>query len=69
MVYFAAVSVESIIYDCQQEYYVTINASNDAGEFTVFIEFMLSAIKVSLMEVIGTSGEMSDKKMDKTALR
>lgn len=48
---------------------MTINASNDAGEFTVFIEFMLSAIKVSLMEVIGTSGEMSDKKMDKTALR
>lgn len=66
---FAWLPVESIIHDRQQEYYAAINASNDAGESTVFIEFMLSAIKASLMEAINTSDEMSDGKMDKSTLR
>lgn len=66
---FAWLPVESIIHDRQQEYYDAINASNDAGESTVFIEFMLSAIKVSLTEAINTSNEMSDGKMDKATLR
>lgn len=61
--------VESIIHDRQQDYYAAINASNDAGESTVFIEFMLSAIKASLMDVISTSDGMSDGKMDKATLR
>ena len=66
---FAWLPVESIIHDRQQEYYAAINASNDAGESTVFIEFMLSAIKASLVEAIRTSDEMSDGKMDKATLR
>ena len=66
---FAWLPVESIIHDRQQEYYDAINASNNAGESTVFIEFMLSAIKASLMEAINTSNEMSDEKMDKATLR
>lgn len=66
---FAWLPVESIIYDNQQEYYAAINASNDAGESTVFIEFMLLAIKASLMEAISTSDEMSDVSMDKAAFR
>lgn len=66
---FAWLPVESIIHDRQQEYYDAINTSNDAGESTVFIEFMLSAIKASLMEAISTSGETSDGKMDKAMLR
>ena len=66
---FAWLPVESIIHDRQQEYYDAINISNDAGESTVFIEFMLSAIKASLMDAICTSDEMSDGKMDKTTLR
>ena len=66
---FAWLPVESIIDDRQREYYDAINASNDAGESTVFIEFMLSAIKASLIEVINTSDEMSDGKMDKATLR
>ena len=61
--------VESIIHDRQQEYYDVINASNDAGESTVFIEFMMSAIKASLIEAINTSNEMSDGKINKVALR
>lgn len=66
---FAWLPVESIIHDRQQEYYDAINASNNAGESTVFIEFMLSAIKASLINVISASDEMSYGKMDKAALR
>ena len=66
---FAWLPVESIIHDHQQEYYAAINASNDAGESTVFIEFMLSAIQASLMEAISVSDEMRDEKLDKAALR
>ena len=66
---FAWLPVESIIHDRQQEYYDAINVSNDAGETTVFIEFMLSAIKASLMDAINTSDGMSDGKVDKATLR
>ena len=66
---FAWLPVESIIHDHQQEYYDSINASNDAGESTAFIEFMLSAIKASLIDAIHTSDAMSDGKMNKKTLR
>lgn len=66
---FAWLPVESIIHDRQQEYYAAINISNNAGESTVFIEFMLSAIKASLIDAIRTSDEMSDEKIDKATLR
>lgn len=66
---FAWLPVESIIHDRQQEYYKAINASNDAGKSAVFIEFMLSAIKASLIEAINTSDGMSGGKLDKAALR
>ena len=66
---FAWLPVESIIHDRQQEYYAAINTSNNAGESTVFIEFMLSAIKASLIDAISTSDKMSDGKMDKATLR
>lgn len=66
---FAWLPVESIIHDYQKDYYDAINASNDAGESTVFIEFMLSAIKASLIDTIHTSDAMSDGKMDKKTLR
>lgn len=66
---FAWLPVESIIHDRQEEYYAAINASNDAGESTVFIEFMLSAIKASLMDAIDTSDVMSDGSMDKATMR
>ncbi len=66
---FAWLPVESIIHDHQQDYYDAINTSNDAGESTAFIEFMLSAIKTSLIDAIHMSDEMSDGKMDKKTLR
>ena len=66
---FAWLPVESIIHDRQEAYYAAINASNDAGESTVFIEFMFSAIKASLMDAINASDEMSDGAMDKATAR
>ena len=61
--------MEAIICDRQQEYHNAINASNDTGESTVFIELMLSSIKVSLTQVISASDEMIDGKVVKAALR
>ena len=70
---FAWLPVESIIHDRQPEYYAAINTSNEAGESTVFIEFMLSAIKASITEAMevsdGMMDEMSDEKMDKATQR
>jgi len=66
---FAWLPIESIIHENQAEYYAAINASNDACESTIFIEFMLSVIKASLIDAINTSDEMSDGTIDKTALR
>lgn len=66
---FAWLPVESIIHANQEDYYAAINTSNEAGESTVFIEFMLLAIKASLMEAVDMSDEMSDGMVDKTAIR
>lgn len=66
---FAWLPVESIIYARQTEYYAAINAANKAAESTVFIEFMLSAIKASLIDAIGMSDEMSDEVTDKSVIR
>ncbi len=49
---FAWIPVESIIHDRQDEYYKAINDSNDTADSTVFIEFMLSAIKEALIETM-----------------
>lgn len=53
----------------QPEYYAVINAANATAESTVFIEFMLSAIKASLIDAINTSDETSDELMDKVTMR
>lgn len=66
---FAWLPVESIIHARQQEYYDAINASNNAGESTLFIEFMLSAIRTSLIEAADMRDKMSDEPMDKSAIR
>ena len=66
---FAWLPVESMLHARQPEYYAAINASNDAGESTEFIEFMLSAIKASLIDALNTSDEMGDGPMDKATLR
>ena len=52
---FAWLPIESIIHDRQDEYYAAINHSNYERESTIFIEFMLSAIKEALMETVQTT--------------
>ncbi len=61
---FAWLPVESIIHDRQSEYYDAINRSNDEGESTTFIVFMLSAIKEALMEAVQTSGAAESMTID-----
>ena len=58
---FAWLPVESMIHDRQDEYYQAINRSNNEAESTVFIEFMLSAIKEALLEAVqvGNTENMS----------
>lgn len=41
---FAWIPVETIILERQQEYYRALGSSNDSGDCTVFIEFILQAI-------------------------
>jgi len=57
--------VESIVHERQQEYYEAINASNDAVSSTAFIEFILSAIKASLIGALEVSDGMSDAPKDR----
>ena len=64
---FAWLPVESIIHDRQAEYYKAINQSNCDGESTVFIMFMLSAIKEALTEAVETVGVTEN--MSATELR
>lgn len=59
---FAWLPVESIIHDRQNEYYEAINSSNEAGESTEFIEFMLSAIKAALLEAAETETPAAGRK-------
>ena len=66
---FAWLPVESIIHARQQAYYDAINASNEAGKSTAFVEFMLSAIQASLIEAVEMSDVMRDGKPDKASLR
>lgn len=53
----------------QQAYYESTNNFNDAGEPTVFVEFMLSTIKASLIDTFGTSDAMSNGKIYKVSIR
>lgn len=52
---FAWIPVESIIHDRQDEYYRAINSSNNAVDSTVFIEFMLTAIKQALLQTLDSN--------------
>ena len=58
-----------MIHARQAKYYAAINASNDAAESTIFIEFMLSTIKASLIDAINTSDGLSDVPLDKATMR
>ena len=57
---FTWLPLESIVHD-HQAYYEVINASNAAVSSTAFIEFMLAAIKASLIELANMSDALKDK--------
>ena len=61
---FAWIPIESIIHDNQKEYHDAINTSNNMGESTVFIEFMLSVIYKALLEVSEIPVINTNKKTD-----
>lgn len=66
---FAWLPVESMIYAHQAEYYDAINTANDAAESTVFVEFMLTTIRASLMDTLQVSDEVRDVQPDKSTIR
>ena len=46
--FFLWLPIESLIHERQEEYYQAINLSNNKGESTVFVKFMLEIIKQAL---------------------
>lgn len=66
---FAWLPVESIIHDRQEAYYAAINRSNFEGESTVFLEFMLTAIRDALREAAQTAGIMEEQKPEEERWR
>ncbi len=50
--FFAWLPIETLIHENQNEYYSAINASNNSGESTIFVEFMLRIIKKALEEIV-----------------
>ena len=52
MSFFAWLPIEALIHENQNEYYSAINASNNSGESTIFVEFMLRIIKKALEEIV-----------------
>jgi Fic family protein len=61
---FAMLPVESIIRDHQQEYYSALAQADNAGEATVFIEFMLDAILRVIEEASPGTDQVSDHQSD-----
>lgn len=66
---FAWLPVESVIHDNQREYYSAINRSNEQGEGTIFIEFMLGVIKAALAEAAETAQSEAAPAPDKAEQR
>ncbi len=58
--FFAWLQIETMIYENQNEYYAAINASNTAGESTIFVEFMLRMIHKVLKEIVGNQSKHSN---------
>jgi len=49
---FAHLPVETIVYDQQEQYYQALGACDKSGDSSLFIEFMLNAIKLAMEEVV-----------------
>lgn len=50
--FFAWLPVETLVHENQDDYYKAIQLSNNAGESTIFVEFMLRMIRGALKELV-----------------
>ena len=55
--FFAWMPIETLIYAKQEGYYKALNASNTAGESTVFVTFMLEVIRDALKDVVDSQNK------------
>lgn len=58
--FFAWMPIETLIYAKQEGYYKALNASNTAGESTVFVSFMLEVIRDALKDVVESQNKRTD---------
>ncbi|MDE7445246.1 MAG: Fic family protein [Lachnospiraceae bacterium] len=58
--FFAWMPIETLIYAKQEGYYKALNASNTAGESTIFVTFMLEVIRDALKNVINSQNKRQD---------
>lgn len=58
--FFAWMPIETLIYAKQEGYYNALNASNSAGESTVFVVFMLEIIRDALKDVVNSQSKSCD---------
>ena len=66
---FAWLPIESMIHDRQEGYYRAFNAANNAADSTVFIEFMLEAIRDTMLEAAEGVTPVPPSKADKLFAR
>ena len=62
---FAWLPVESMIHDRQEDYYRAFNAANNAANSTVFITFMLEAIRDTMLEAIEGAAPATKSKAER----
>lgn len=58
--FFAWMPIESLIFEKQDGYYKALNASNTAGESTMFVTFMLEVIRDALRDVVESQNKPHD---------
>ena len=66
---FAWLPIESMIHDRQEGYYRAFNAANNTADSTVFIEFMLEAIRDAMLEAAEGVTPVPPSKVDKLFAR
>jgi Fic family protein len=62
------IPIETIIQEKQQDYYKALNASNNAEDSTIFVEFMLKVIRDLLIELSHNGAVLKDKGLDEKLL-
>ncbi len=58
--FFAWMPIESLIYEKREGYYEALNASNRAGESTIFVTFMLEVIRDALKAVVKSQNKLTE---------